>query len=58
MSHKLNQRAQRMLANVGADPVGDTWVSFTTVTVPLSSKVCRELNEQANDDPDTLHSDE
>lgn len=42
-----------MLENAGADDVGADWVSFSTVTIPLPSKVCKELNERANDDPDT-----
>jgi len=28
------------------------------VTIPLSSKACKELNEQANDDPSTLPDEE
>lgn len=54
MGYVLNKRAKKMLERAGADDVGDTWVSFNTVTIPLSSKACKELNEQANDDPDTL----
>ncbi|WP_321809088.1 hypothetical protein [Burkholderia sp. BCC1993] len=57
MSYKLNSRARKMLENAGADDVGDTWVSFMAVTIPLSSRACKELNEQANDDPDTLPDD-
>ncbi|CAG9191189.1 hypothetical protein PSP6_1000002 [Paraburkholderia tropica] len=54
MSYVLNKRAQRMLEQAGADAVGDDFVSFNCVTIPLSSKACKELNEQANADPDTL----
>ena len=53
MSYVLNKRAKRMLDNAGADAVGETWVSFSTVTIPLSNKACKELNELANDDPTT-----
>lgn len=53
MGYRLNQRAKRMLENAGADEVGDDFVSFNMVTIPLPSKVCKELNERANDDPET-----
>lgn len=54
MTYKLNQRAKRMLENAGAEEVGDHYVSFNSVVIPLPSKVCKELNERANDDPTTL----
>jgi len=52
MSYRLNQRAKRLLESAGADEVGDDYVSFNMVVIPLSSKACKQLNEQANDDPD------
>lgn len=53
MGYRLNQRAKRMLENAGADEVGDEYVSFNMVVIHLPSKVCKELNERANDDPAT-----
>jgi hypothetical protein len=53
MTYHLNQRAKQMLENAGADEVGDDFVSFNMVMIPLPSKVCKELNERAKDDPDT-----
>lgn len=54
MAYILNKRAKRMLENAGADEVGDDYVSFNMVTIPLPSKVCKELNERANQDETTL----
>lgn len=42
-----------MLENAGADEVGDDYVSFNMLMIPLPSKVCKELNERANNDPET-----
>jgi hypothetical protein len=53
MSYILNARAKRMLEGAGADDVGDTWVSFSTITISLSSRACKELYGQASDDPTT-----
>jgi|GEM_PF-4224414 len=53
MAYVLNKRAKRMLENAGADEVGDDFVSFNLVLIPLPSKVCKELNERANDDETT-----
>lgn len=53
MGYYLNKRAKRMLENAGADEVGNDFVSFNMVMIPLPSKVCKELNERANDDPET-----
>jgi len=50
MSYRLNKNAQRMLEKVcGADAVGEDWVSFECITIPLSSRACKELNEQAKE---------
>ncbi|WP_432263480.1 hypothetical protein [Cupriavidus sp. TMH.W2] len=50
MSYRLNANAKRMLVKVaGADEVGDAEVSFNMICIPLSSKACKELNEQANE---------
>jgi hypothetical protein len=54
MSYRLNSRAKKLLEQAGADAVGDDFVSFNCVTIPLSSRACKALNEQANEDPDTL----
>ncbi|WP_156173987.1 hypothetical protein [Cupriavidus basilensis] len=58
MGYRLNKQAKKLLEDAGADQVGDDFVSFNCVTIPLSSKACKELNEQANDDPSTLPDEE
>lgn len=45
MGTTLNKRAKRMLEQAGAAEVGDDYVSFNMVVVPLASKACKELNE-------------
>lgn len=46
MSYQLNRAAKYMLSQAGADDIGDDYVSFNTVTIPLPSAVCKELNEK------------
>lgn len=50
MSYTLNRAAKYMLSQAGADEIGDDFVCFNMVMIPLPSKVCRELNERAIND--------
>ena len=50
MSYLLNRAAKYMLSGAGADEIGDDFVSFGMVMIPLPSKVCKELNERAVDE--------
>lgn len=48
MSCYLNRKAKYMLHLAGADEIGDDYVSFNSVMIPLPSKVCKELNARAS----------